>query len=65
MTIVFQGHVKSLETASDGKLAATLVAPMAEADGKEWVVFIPYADCQHWMPGRIVNFTLYTLPEPS
>jgi hypothetical protein len=67
MTIVFQGHVKSLGAASApiGKLAVTLCTPMDPADGKEWIVFIPEAEAAQWLPGRIVSFTLYTLSPPA
>lgn len=29
------------------------------------ITFQGPAQAQHWIPGRMVSFTLYTLPEPS
>lgn len=65
MTIVFQGHVKAItQDAPLGKLAVTLATPMADANGKDWTVFVPQAEAQHWLPGLMVSFTIYTLPPP-
>jgi hypothetical protein len=66
MTIVFQGHVKSISSdyAAPGKLAVTICTPMAEAGGKDWVVFIPQEHASNWLPGRNASFTIYTLPDP-
>jgi hypothetical protein len=66
MTIVFQGHVRALtQDAPNGKLAVTLATPMSDANGKDWVVFVPEAQAKRWLPGLTVQFTIYTLAGPE
>ncbi|MDE3038753.1 MAG: hypothetical protein KGJ21_09940 [Pseudomonadota bacterium] len=63
MTIVFQGHVKSVDmsTAPIGKLAVTIQMPMAEAGGKEITIFVPEDEGCLWQPSYSVSFTVYAL----
>lgn len=64
MTIVFQGRVRAITTdgAAPGKLAVTLATPMDPANGQDMKVLVPEAEAAHWIPGRTVSFTIYTLP---
>lgn len=62
MTIVFQGHVKSMQQAAPGKVMVTLATPMDPAGGTDLTVCVPQAEAAHWLPGLAVNFTIYTLP---
>lgn len=64
MTIVFQGHVRAMtsEGAAPGMLAVTLATPMDPANGQDLTVQVPKSEAQHWIPGRMVSFTIYTLP---
>lgn len=61
MTITFHGHVSKMEIHCGGEMELTIQTPMDPCNGKPLVVRIPAAQAQHWMPGRIVSFTLYTL----
>lgn len=63
MTIVFQGHISRLDlhSAPLGKVSVTLQTPMSETGGKEWNIYVPQAQAAHWLPGRVVSFTLYAL----
>ena len=64
MTIVFQGHVRTMtaEGAAPGMLAVTLATPMDPANGQDLTVQVPKSEAEHWIPGRTVSFTIYTLP---
>jgi len=64
MTIVFQGHVRSITEhgAPLGKLTVLLATPMADTNGADWTVMVPKEQAQHWLPGRMVCFTIYTQP---
>jgi hypothetical protein len=64
MTIVFQGHVAEMKTAGS-ELELTIQTPMDPCNGKPFVVRIPATESKHWIPGRMVSFTIYTLPEPA
>jgi hypothetical protein len=65
MTIVFQGHVQQISTGNiDGKLQVSIVTEAAVC-GQTITLAVDPSQAQHWMPGRIVSITAYTLPEPS
>ncbi len=63
MTIVFQGHVKSISmnTSPLGKVAVTIQLPMAEAGAKELTIFVPQDEAYLWSPCYTVSFTVYAI----
>jgi hypothetical protein len=63
MTITFQGHVEAMSATGMGEIELSIVTPMDPCNGKPFVVRIPADQAKHWIPGRMVSFTLYTLPE--
>lgn len=63
MTIVFQGHVSKMEATGAGEIEVTIQTPMDPCDGKPIAVRMSQVEAKHWMPGRMVSFTLYTLPD--
>lgn len=62
MNIQFVGFVAALETASSGTLV-TVTCEMAAALGKNIQFIVPQDQAAHWLPGRTVQFTAYTLPQ--
>jgi hypothetical protein len=64
MTITFNGHVAEMKH-SGSEIELTLITPMDPCDGKPFIVRIPASQAKHWIPGRVVSFTLYTMPEDS
>ena len=65
MTITFQGHVSEMKRDGSEEMLLTIYTPQDPCDGKPFIVRIPAAQAKHWLPGRMVSFTLYTLPEPT
>lgn len=65
MTITFQGHVHSMSAVTVGQVELTIRTPMDPTGGKDFYVRIPAKDAQHWLPGRAVSFTIYSLPDPA
>ena len=63
MTITFQGHVQSMTAVSNGEVELTIITPMEPTSGKSFIVRVPAKDAQHWLPGRMVSFTVYALPD--
>lgn len=61
MTVTFQGHVASLETAAPAQVAVKLRTPMDPAGGHEMVLRLPAEEARHWLPGTMVQFTIYAL----
>lgn len=65
MTIVFQGHVQKIENGGiDGKLQVSIVTEAAVC-GQTITLAVEPSQAQHWLPGRHVSITAYTLPEPD
>lgn len=66
MTIQFVGHVESI---SSGGPAGTVVVKLrpssVDTTGDVCTVFIERSRAHNWLPGRNVQFTIYTLPEPQ
>ena len=62
MTVVFQGHVERVELGADGKLDVHVQTAAAEC-GQVVVLRVPRSTATHWLPGRMVSFTVYALPE--
>ncbi len=63
MTITFNGHVSSMSVGGPGEVELTIETPMDPCGGQVIRVRIPAAQAQHWLPNRIVSFTLYTLSD--
>ena len=62
MTIQFQGHVAKIECGQGDMFAVTLCPPRSTVK-EEWItVQVPANQASAWLPGRVVNFTIYTLP---
>jgi hypothetical protein len=68
MTIVFQGHVKTVELGAPGLLDVHIQTPQAEC-GQVVVLHVPATQGAHWLPGRTVNFTVHaydpSAPQPA
>ncbi len=65
MTITFQGHVSEMRGGGANSIVLTIQTPMDPCGGKPFIVAIPSSQAKHWLPGRMVSFSLYTLPEPE
>lgn len=61
MTVTFQGHVEALEAAAPAQVVVKLRTPMDPAGGHEMALRLPAEEAKHWLPGTIVQFTIYTL----
>jgi hypothetical protein len=61
MTIQFQGHVEGLT--SSGNSYNVCCGVEAKVSPRNITFSVPKSEGQYWMPGRIVQFTAYTLPE--
>lgn len=64
MTITFQGHISEMKVGAEG-MDLVIQTPTAECYGKLFILRIPADQAKYWIPGRMVSFTLYTLPEPE
>ena len=64
MTIVFQGHVERVELGAESKLDVHVQTADAEC-GQVVVLRVPRSAATHWLPGRMVSFTVYALAEPA
>lgn len=64
MTITFNGHISKVEL-NGPELLVCIQTPMEPCNGKPFVVNVPRADAAHWLPGQVVSFTIYTLPDPA
>ena len=64
MTIQFVGHVISL-TGSGATMDVKIATPVSSCLPRELVLSIPRESASAWLPGRMVQFTAYTLPEPN
>lgn len=64
MTIQFVGHVVSL-TGSGTSMDVLVNTETSACGTRNLVLHIPREQALHWLPGRIVQFTVYTLPEPQ
>ncbi len=60
MTIVFQGHVEKVELFG-ANIDVHVVTPMAEC-GQVVVLHVPRGEAAHWLPGALVQFTIYAMP---
>ena len=63
MTIQFNGHVTKLEAVPDGM--EVHVATEQAKCGHDIVLRMPLTQAEHWLPGRIVVVTAYTLLPPK
>ena len=63
MTITFQGHVAEMKRDGSDEMLLTIHTPQDPCDGKPFIARIPAAQAKHWLPGCMVSFTIYALPE--
>ena len=62
MTIQFQGYVAKIERGQGDMFAVTLCPPRTTVKEEYITVQVPANQGSEWLPGRAVNFTIYTLP---
>ena len=66
MTVQFVGHITSLDAHFSGEKLTVRIAPQRSECGQETIsINIPKSDAANWIPGGMVQFTIYTLPEPA
>ena len=64
MTIVFQGHIERVNLGADNSLDVHVRTPMVEC-GQVVVLHVPREASAHWLPGRLVSFTIYAFDDPA
>ena len=66
MTVQFVGHITNLDAHFSGEKLTVRIAPQRSECGQDTIsINIPKRDAANWIPGRMVQFTIYTLPEPA
>ena len=66
MTVQFVGHITNLDAHFSGEKLTARIAPQRSECGQDTIsINIPKSDAANWIPGRMVQFTIYTLPEPA
>jgi hypothetical protein len=63
MTIVFQGHIERVELGPDNKLDVHVQTASAEC-GQVVVLHVPRDKATHWLPGRLVQATIFAFDAP-
>ena len=66
MTVQFVGHITNLDAHFSGEKLTVRIAPQRSECGQDTIsINIPKSDAANWIPGRMVQFTIYTLPTPE
>ena len=60
MTITYQGHIESTVLEVNNKMRMHIKKPM-EQGGDNAIVFVPLEQAANWIPGMMVQVTMYTM----
>ena len=64
MTIVFQGHVDQVDLKAPSGHVRVKIYIQARVSAEPLYLNIPDKDAAHWLAGRAVSVTAYTLAPP-
>ena len=62
MTIQFQGHVDQVDLKAPSGHVRVKIHIQSSVSDEPLYLNIPYKDAAHWVAGRAVSVTAYTLP---